>query len=1322
MFKKFDIDDKNIFKVCVVATMSSGKSTFINSIIGEEIMPEKNEACTARTMAVLDNDNVIVKKAHIIRRNGAKELVKIDSSDVLERVNNDEDVVDFLVETNIPSIKNTSRALMLVDTPGVNNSGDERHGERTEEFLKQMDMGVIVYLLNATQLATNDDSILLQLVSEHIKKKKSQVKIIFVINKIDALDEETESISETVKIAKEYIENYGISSPIIYPLSALSAKALRMVLYRKKMTKRELRKLEDIYEHYQSKDNNMLDYALLDDLSEEVYEIGDLHVSAQQLRRAIDNTGITAIERRLENFMSDIEKHYSPEVVIKCRMSESIAQEFQNRIEKIASFPSQCEWKSFKEVNTKIYSMDVIQKANRELPELGTVSVDLEMANNVVTAVSDIGELMSDIEIIKKNIFDIFKQGKYIAVKRMPGLYFSPEKDESNRLSGRNFYLMSEYGTQWESMKFSKVMALIDDGKVFYLYNEYSSFIFKVNQENAADIVALLDTRIPINVIRIAGLRGDYPSFDDVNKFIGQCIAKEREKQAEIEKAQELLKRTYKGIVFDTEKEKNNAIDKEKELQEYCINLVDVSHEELWHKKEEVSQLPNSIFADYLSRIVSALEISENNERYEFIVRIESAYLDELEEIEDDLLKHHYSSATNNQVKSVLNQRRLQCQRYNLEAEIKDFHNMSRIELKDLIGKIFNLAYDEALCKEYISKINIQYDILEEKELRKMCADIEQRDIESLESLKNLIRDEKYQDKFASKYFDMIASRIDFLHVKNLEEYCSSINIADRNTLSKIKNRIDEENCRPELKNRFYEAIEEREERLDYEDLCNLTVGLERKSLHELTDLYRDLSTGNYNQKFVKTFIVKVRVDMELTQHRQVEELIKNLQVMSKEQVLDAEREINSFGYSDYVVSLAKEKIIERLYELDLYELMTIENDFDRLNLSSVENLRAYIRQKDICERSFLTYSKKLHERECVIAYEKVSQRAGFARQLMEQYGLNDAGIKLAIFATDYMQLLENYFAMGGEKKYDNVPVLFFSACSSLAITKTDLYYKTASGFCRTKISEIRTFSIEKKLFSEVLAITFINGTVLNLVGGINKKNSIAVANFLTVLIQNINNDAILGQYQVYNYSVPCLRVEDFEFRSVPLTVTNEYISKLTLNKVAKLNGKIKLTSIKTALQDNWLVSETKVRDRFGINNDRNILLYYDNTILGSVKEGVAFGFECIYIKKSNQSLISIPYTEVYRIEQQSGKGIIETITNNIYIMDLGNGNASEFLSILDEYVRGIQFMNSNSIGMKTEEQRCSVNEKALMSDACPKCGYTVPVGARFCSHCGTKV
>ena len=33
MLEEFKIDDKDIFPICVMATMSSGKSTFINSIL-----------------------------------------------------------------------------------------------------------------------------------------------------------------------------------------------------------------------------------------------------------------------------------------------------------------------------------------------------------------------------------------------------------------------------------------------------------------------------------------------------------------------------------------------------------------------------------------------------------------------------------------------------------------------------------------------------------------------------------------------------------------------------------------------------------------------------------------------------------------------------------------------------------------------------------------------------------------------------------------------------------------------------------------------------------------------------------------------------------------------------------------------------------------------------------------------------------------------------------------------------------------------------------------------------------------------------------------
>ena len=97
MLKKFNVEDEDVFKTCIIATMSSGKSTFINSIIGDEILPEKNEACTARTMAVIDKDYAEGIKAYIIRKNGGQEIINITNRQILSEINNDEDITDFLI-------------------------------------------------------------------------------------------------------------------------------------------------------------------------------------------------------------------------------------------------------------------------------------------------------------------------------------------------------------------------------------------------------------------------------------------------------------------------------------------------------------------------------------------------------------------------------------------------------------------------------------------------------------------------------------------------------------------------------------------------------------------------------------------------------------------------------------------------------------------------------------------------------------------------------------------------------------------------------------------------------------------------------------------------------------------------------------------------------------------------------------------------------------------------------------------------------------------------------------------------------------------------
>ena len=56
--KGIEIDTKKIFPMLVIATMSSGKSTLINALLGQQILPSKNEACTAKTYSILDDDTM----------------------------------------------------------------------------------------------------------------------------------------------------------------------------------------------------------------------------------------------------------------------------------------------------------------------------------------------------------------------------------------------------------------------------------------------------------------------------------------------------------------------------------------------------------------------------------------------------------------------------------------------------------------------------------------------------------------------------------------------------------------------------------------------------------------------------------------------------------------------------------------------------------------------------------------------------------------------------------------------------------------------------------------------------------------------------------------------------------------------------------------------------------------------------------------------------------------------------------------------------------------------------------------------------------------
>lgn len=221
--------ENSVFPINVIATMSSGKSTLINALLGRKLMPSKNEACTATITNILDNDSEQFSAEALDINDKVVQHIPELTYEIMNDLNENPDVYRIIAEGNIPFLDARSTALMLVDTPGPNNSQNQAHKNTTYRTINNDSNNLILYVLNGTQLSTNDDAALLHYVADQIKKGGKQVRdrFIFVINKMDGFNPEEEDIGKAIKAAKVYLSSYGIEDPQIFPCSAYTALNIR---------------------------------------------------------------------------------------------------------------------------------------------------------------------------------------------------------------------------------------------------------------------------------------------------------------------------------------------------------------------------------------------------------------------------------------------------------------------------------------------------------------------------------------------------------------------------------------------------------------------------------------------------------------------------------------------------------------------------------------------------------------------------------------------------------------------------------------------------------------------------------------------------------------------------------------------------------------------------------------------------------------------------------------------------------------------------------------------------------------------------------------
>ena len=194
------LKDKS-FKIAVVGEFSSGKSTFLNALIGQDLLKHGAQETTA-TITEIYNDptclgtpllDVYYANGEILRNVVSNEISEFTATSSKK----------YLVSKDIEKVTIRSKILTnhsnicLIDTPGLNGIADN-HREKTIEQIKNAH--ACIYLMQVRGLGQSDIEFLREIC-------KYQNNIIFIQNFIDELKElEGETPEEKINEQKRIIE------------------------------------------------------------------------------------------------------------------------------------------------------------------------------------------------------------------------------------------------------------------------------------------------------------------------------------------------------------------------------------------------------------------------------------------------------------------------------------------------------------------------------------------------------------------------------------------------------------------------------------------------------------------------------------------------------------------------------------------------------------------------------------------------------------------------------------------------------------------------------------------------------------------------------------------------------------------------------------------------------------------------------------------------------------------------------------------------------------------------------------------------------------
>lgn len=339
---RFSDASSDVVPICVMGNYSAGKSTFINALIGNEILPSGNESVTAKIYKItrsknayaavvkckyleydieihfsdketVFNDDLIENELSVLLKNAlddmAGELLVARVNKTLQIINEfesddeaDAKIAD-LIEVDIPFangvLGRTDHPFVIFDTPGSNSASNAKHLEVLKDAMANMTNGLPILLTTADNMDTNDNEDLYHLMLEMKELDKRFTMI--VVNKADAAGIQRRGVTEEEqkRILRQAVPRNLYSGGLFYVSSILGLGSKNGGKFFDYI-------YDDIYDaqvdRYKNKDNDHYKTLYLFNIQPSQLKERSDKLAADQDELIYVNSGLFTIETEIDTF------------------------------------------------------------------------------------------------------------------------------------------------------------------------------------------------------------------------------------------------------------------------------------------------------------------------------------------------------------------------------------------------------------------------------------------------------------------------------------------------------------------------------------------------------------------------------------------------------------------------------------------------------------------------------------------------------------------------------------------------------------------------------------------------------------------------------------------------------------------------------------------------------------------------------------------------------------------------------------------------------------------------------------------------------------